>query len=175
MRYAAPMLAVVFSACAAMFPLYTYQPRNVVEVQDSEFEPHVTFVGVEVPYDTSYAANVHFLRSWLDKKTGALYHQLYVVNYYRGDWRFWRSANNANAEPLDFVSIERDVVSCSGYGSCLHSETFGISIPHDALLANRDGYSLKVYAQSGRSMVLRITARQIAAQLEAIARHRPAT
>ncbi|MGH7481796.1 MAG: hypothetical protein ACRELV_06535, partial [Longimicrobiales bacterium] len=83
-------------------------------------------------------------------------------------WRFWARANSQEAEPLEFVEIASDVVTCSGYGGCSYHESFGASIPHRALLASSEGYRVKFYARDGSELVINVTPAQIAAQLAAI-------
>lgn len=162
---------VAMALLAGCIPTIQYTPRTTVEMEASAFESTVTFLGIEQRYG-GHALNRHFLRSWLDKESGGVSHQLYVVQYYGDDWRFWSRANGPDAAPLELTRISQDVISCSAYGGCLHSENFGVSIPDSALAANPSGYSLKVYARSGHDMVLRITGVQITHQRNEIHRQR---
>jgi hypothetical protein len=63
-----------------------------MQVQDSQFEKAVEFQGVErkIGNETGFSVGNSSarLRSWMDKATGTVVHQLYVANYYRGGWRF---------------------------------------------------------------------------------------
>jgi len=144
-----------------------------VEVKDDPYEKVVTFVGPKVllgPQPYGVPVNAANLRSWVDRSTGVARHQLYVVDYYEGNgWKFWTRANGEGAETLEFVSIGRDVGTCSRYSGCGHYETFGASIPDKVLKEKaQTGYSVKFYAKNGLDAAVTIPANIIAQQLAAI-------
>ena len=151
-------------------PPQTYIPQPPppsVKIEDSKFENTVTFVGIQKSYgDDKY--NKYFLRSWLHKTSDEVRHQLYVSDYYKGDWEFWSRANSQDAQPLEFVSISRDVIYCGSYGGCSHAESFGALIPDAILKAHQDSFTVKFYAKSGKEMVITLTSQQIQMQLKAI-------
>jgi hypothetical protein len=91
-----------------------------------------------------------------------------VTDKYNGSWIYWNGANSKDAQPLAFVSLKRRVDSCGSYSGCLYEEVFGATIPDATLKAHRDGLSVKFYAQTGKEMVIRLSANQIAQQLRAI-------
>lgn len=151
-------------------------PVDVVQVEDSEFERNVKFLGIEsrVGNETGnpYAEDTVRLRSWINKEGGTTTHQVYYTDYYQDDWRHYTRASNGNAENLRFVSIDRDVISCAGGRPCLLSETMGASISDDFLRQNADGFRMQFQSRSGRNQTIRITGRMIEKQLEAIERWR---
>jgi hypothetical protein len=164
MRLTTVLLLVALAGCASMansvFPL-----RSTVEVKDSDFEPSATLLGVQER--NGKIADYHFLRSWVDKSTGVTRHQLYVTYRYGDDWRFYERANGEARRSLEFVSISRDVSSCSQYG-CSYAEHFGVDLDEDLLRERRDrGYAVKFYARSGHELIVTVSPAQIAAQLEA--------
>jgi hypothetical protein len=145
-----------------------------VTVDSSQFEPHIRVTGIDVLYE-GREENSFSIRSWIDKATRRVTHQLYVVNYYGGSgWEFWQSARGQDARPLEFTRISQDVVSCSKYG-CSHSEHFGIGLS-DALLRQHrtGGFAMKIYSKAGSTAVLQLTPDQIDVQLRAIAALQPA-
>lgn len=140
-------------------------PRRTVAIEDSQFEPTITIRGTEQRFNGS-AFNDLFLRSWVAKSDGEVSHQIYVLDHYSGDWKFWSRANSQDATPLEFTQISRDVGSCSA--GCDFWESFGVTVADSTLRSHRTGYAVKVYARSGDSMVLTVTGDQIAAQLAAV-------
>lgn len=150
------------------------QLREGVEVDYDEFDEKTTIVGIEQDsWEHSedviqYQGNPskHFIRTFV--KPDIVSHQLYIVAYYRGDWRFYRRAEaKADDELDDFVQINRDVVDGCSYG-CIYREDWAISISDNFLQHNKEGFKIKSYAKSGHEHVIKVTAEQIKAQLEAL-------
>lgn len=162
--YSPPPQTVIPPPSTAIRP----PPPASVKVEDSKFENAVTFIGIEGRH-VGNQYNRYFLRSFMNKKSGQVAHQLYVSDHYDGYWEIWSRANSEDAQPLEFVSISRDVVYCgSGYAGCSLSEVFGAFIPDTDLRTHQDGYSVKFYAKSGKQMVIRLSSEQIRKQLKAI-------
>lgn len=139
--------------------------RRSVAIDDSQFDRSITVRGIEHGFNGS-PVNDLFLRSWITKADGTVSHQIYVVDHYSGDWKFWNRANDQVAAALEFTPISRDVGSC--VSSCAFWESFGITVADRELRSHPDGYAVKVYARSGASMVLTVAPDQIAAQLAAV-------
>jgi hypothetical protein len=97
-------------------------------------------------------------------------HQLHVANYYRSSegWIVWSRANGEDAQPLEFVSIHRGVLSCGADSGCALEEEFGAVIPDTMLRAYQGGFSVKFYADTGQDLVIHLTSQQIQQQLKAI-------
>jgi hypothetical protein len=138
-----------------------------VKVEDSQFEQSATFLGSEAKWKNDPSSS-YFLRSWVDKTSGAVKHQLYVGDYYNGSWIFWDRVNSQDAQPLEFVPITRRVVGCYSTIGCYYEETFGVSIPDAMLKAHQDGFMVKFYAKTGNELILPVTSQQIRQQLKAI-------
>jgi hypothetical protein len=138
-----------------------------VKVEDSQFESSARFLGIEEHYP-GYETNYYFLRSFLNKTSGKVTHQLYVSNFYDGSWVIWTNANGEDAQPLEFSSLSREVLSCASSPGCLYTEDFVAVIPDTTLKTHQDGYSVKFYAKTGKEMVITLTPNQIAQQLKAI-------
>jgi hypothetical protein len=138
-----------------------------VQVENSQFESFVKFQGIEERYPGS-EFNSYLLRSWVNKTNNQAKHQLYVSNYYNGSWTVWVNANSQDAQPLEFVSISRDVIFCGADTGCSYSEQFGATIPDTMLKTHQDGFSVKFYAKTGKEMVITLTSQQIRQQLKAI-------
>jgi len=144
-----------------------------IRVKDDEFSKSVTFLGVEMHNgDLGH----HLLRSWKDKKTGVVTHQLYVSDNYRKStsesWKFYRGARDEEANDLKFVTINRDV-NCQSLryaeSYCSFYETFGVMLDESFLRQKADaGFRIKALAKSGEDEVFTVTPQAIQQQLEAI-------
>jgi hypothetical protein len=141
--------------------------RSSVQKEESQFENPVRFLGIQERH-TGNPYNRYFLRSWVNKTSGEVNHQLYVSDYYSGSWAFWTQANSQDAQPLEFVSISRDVVDCGSSVGCLYSEHLGVTIPDTTLKAHQNSFAVKFYAKTGKEMVITLTSLQIRQQLKAI-------
>lgn len=166
-------VAVGFWGCASSLSSLLQPPTPAyptVQIQDDQFEKFATLVGVDSVAGSDYA-NYHryLLRTYVDKETLSYLSHLYVKLNYRGDWHFFQNASSEDAISLEFESISRDVVDCSGRGNCILSETFAAWLEEDVLeLGRGQGYSVKFRARSGSELVVRLSPEQIDAQLEAV-------
>lgn len=141
-------------------------------MEESEFERETRFVSA-ISGAGPQAGPRQVLRSWVDKRTGAARHQLYVTDTHREPWYFWVRANDDRANPLEFVSIARDVGECSAYGGCMLTEVFGATLPAATLARGRtSGVCVKFYARSGSDYIVCLTPEEITAHLDAIAARR---
>jgi len=143
-----------------------------VTAQSDEFSKDIKIKGVsrsEVPnlvdFATGGITRSWFIRSWVNKDTGAVRHQLYVDLGYHYAWKFFQSATDDTATALNFVSIDRSVIDC--HSSCSYTETVGVDL-NDATLRSRlskgTEYRVKLSAKSGDSVVLPISVDMLAHQ-----------
>jgi len=139
--------------------------RENVEVITDEFEPTINIYGIEDIVEDNIL-NQYFIRSFIDKVSKEISHQIYVSYRYQGDWRFYRRANVSGGEEFKFIEIDRDV-DCSN-SICTYYEQFGIIIPDEYLRDKTNGFSIKISAKSGHSIALEITGTQVNEQIRAI-------
>lgn len=168
----AALLALVVVACAPRAP---QQQTKAIQIDDDQFSTQATFIGTEQVDDPIRGSfKDWFLRSFVDKRSGEVDHQLYVHVEYVGDRRRYEIATDDHAAPLPFTRIERDRGSCK-YGNCDYDEDFGLGL-RDAVLRERagTGFQVKVVAHSGDSMILTIAPGQILPQLAAVDAYRRA-
>lgn len=148
-----------------------------VEIKDDQFEKNISFKGIVEKTNSNSASLTSelFLRSWLNKDTWLIRHQVYWADsYYGSGWRFWFIARDENATNLELMDISKDVGHCSSYGGCSHYETIGIMVSDATLRAKRTtGLQIKVKARDGSEQVLSLSPAQIDAQLTAIASKLP--
>lgn len=109
----------------------------------------------------------YFIRSYVHAASTS--HQLYVVNNYGGDWRFWVRAADEEGAAHDLTRIETHIESCNSSG-CSKSETFGVDLDGEQLTRlHEHGLQIKIYARNGSERILQISPWQIDAQMSAIA------
>lgn len=165
-------LLFALSACASSVPSGFHHDQqgklveNMPTVQNDKFSPVATVVGLS-QFDNPFGgiAKQWFLRSFVDKKTGVVTHQLYLTIDYLGDWISLDLASTDQAQPLELTPIDTNVGDCS-LGSCDLSETIGLTI-NDAFLRDRvkTGFQVKLTGKSGISFVIDITPGMISKQL----------
>ena len=169
----APLFAVLVALQGCVGPglLTPSLPmRSEPVIEGTQFEADIRVSGVERPIQGA-VLSYYYIRSWVNRQTREVTHQLYVSHYYHGDWIFWNRANDQEATPLEFTQISREVGTCSSYSeSCSFTEVFGADLSDQALRIHRAGYAVKFYSSTGHQMVIVLDSVQIARQLEAVQR-----
>jgi hypothetical protein len=139
-----------------------------VQVSADKFSKQVSFVGPAASVNP-FGGTIRLwrLRSWMDRDTKAVTHQLYVNVSYSGDWRWYYRAADDHADDLVTEKIGSSVPSC--VAGCTLSETIGVELP-DALLRSRasKGFQIKLSAKSGDALILDLTPAMIGSQLRAV-------
>lgn len=146
-------------------------PTTIANIQDDAFSKNVTINGGTVhEFPSGILGSLFrnfFIRSWVDKKTGSVSHQLYVDITYDGEWKFFEWAADDTATSLNVVKIDSHVDNC--HNGCSFEEILGIELD-DATLRSRvnAGYPIKLSAKDGTAIFLKVAPEQIKAQLEAV-------
>mgnify|MGYP003594130486 FL=1 len=145
--------AFALSACVAPAPRLNVSDPQVVSsaisVQRDDFKKTTNYIG---PNASPNTLDQVFLRAWKADATGSISYQIYVMDYYDGDWRFYNSAYDSNGNSLDTTLISRDVGSCSRYG-CWHEEHLGLNVSRAYLEKNQDsGIRFKVSGKAGEKV-----------------------
>lgn len=168
--------------------LENIKETSKVKISGSEFDKYITFKGIEehhepdiyaldvakIEENTTFvvAANTFFIRSWLNKNTGGVEHQIYLTDYHTIDWNNWYSASDEKANELKLQDISHDV-DCT---PCKYTEIIGIDIPNNLMNENRNtGFRIKIRAKNGAEKIISVTPEQISTQLDAIASKIPIT
>lgn len=166
LAFVAALLAA--AALASAGPTVAAPRAQTVQVTTDQFSKDVAFVGpIGAVNPFGGTSRIWRIRSWLNKETKVVSHQLYVDISYIGSWRWYGAAADDQANALEVIRIGSNVGSCRG--GCSMSETVGITLD-DSLLRSRaqTGFQIKLSAQSGASFIIDISAGQIAAQLNSI-------
>ncbi len=155
-------LLLFLAACAA--------PRPAVTIKDDEFSREVEILGM--PDDVIVFSGTFRkwrLRSWVDKQTHQVTHQLYVFTIIDGEYQYFRSAADDTARSLPVTVIDRSA-DCPRY-DCAHYETIGVAIDDATLHARADsGIRFKISGRRGEELILPLSPTQIGLQLAAIDR-----
>lgn len=160
-------ITILLSACAAG-GLVT---RDTVEADTDEFDTSVTFRGITETNGESESfgasnSRTYFIRSFLDKESGEISHQLYISIDYFNDWRFYNRASLVGGDNPEFIEIASDV-DCSSYG-CTYNEQMAVTMSDKYLRDHENGFKVKVSSKSGHETVINVTSNQIVKQLQKI-------
>ncbi len=161
-HFVSALLLLLLAACAA--------PPPHVTVKDDEFSQQVTILGwgnYESPFGG--IARDWRLRSWVDKQTHAVSHQIYVELSYDDEYQYFTSAADDTARSLAVIAIDHS--SMCPRLDCTHFETIGVAIDEATLRARADqGLRIKIGARRGSTLILPLSPTQIGLQLAAIDR-----
>ncbi len=176
-RLFAIFLGAALTACAQLAPGPPGASRPAVLAREDLSPGFVGFIGPKAqhapPFLDTPGTNFYCLRSFLDRRTGATTHQLYVSDSYSGPQRGWNAARDSTGKALPFVSVSRDEITCDPI--CSYVEEFAATLPESELRAKPDGLAVTFAAHSGDQKIIRISGERITAQLAAIdARRNPA-
>src|SRR6266446_3759966 len=111
----------------------------------------ITFVGPRRPHGEPFlgvpGTNFSALRSSIDTRTGEMVHQLYVEDSYFGAERNWETARGPAGQPLRFIAISKNEISCES--GCSYAEEFAAALPEALLRASPQGFAISFSARSG--------------------------
>jgi hypothetical protein len=135
--------------------------RSTIKVSYDEFKKLTKYEGSNV----ATGSDVVFLRAWRPDKSPMII-QIYVMDYYHDEWRFYHSAWDSDGVKLYTTQISRDVGSCSRYSGCSHYEHLGLNVTREYLEKHRrTGVRFKLSGKTGEE-VFSIPADHIDAFLE---------
>lgn len=164
------LLAFLLAACVARQPEVT--------VKDDQFSKEVVIVGWGNYVNNNPWGGIFRdwrLRSFVDKETHAVSHQLYVDIHYDDEYQYFNSAADDTARDLEVLRIDHSS-ECPRI-TCTHYETVGITIDDATLRARAaQGIQVKLSARRGSQFIMTLSPEQIGLQLAAIDRiiHPPA-
>jgi hypothetical protein len=119
---------------------------NAITVQHDDLKKTTNFKG---PNSSKGILDTVLLRAWRSNESGSISYQIYVIDYYHGDWRFYDAASDSKGNNLTITLNSRDVSSCD-YFTCAHHEHLGMNVSRDYLEKNQEnGIILKVSGTGG--------------------------
>jgi hypothetical protein len=141
--------------------------RKSVEIDEDRNDKVATIIGIEEKIGSPKALNYSFIRSFIYKESGHVIHQICACYGYTGkDWRFYTSAYGQNGRPLQIVEIDREADYQESIN--VYHETIGVTVTDEYLKSNLNGFTIRVLAISGDSLILEPTTKQIKSQLNKI-------
>jgi hypothetical protein len=149
--------------------LPTAQPAGPVTRTEEQGGRFVTLAGPQIQHAEPFlgvsGTNFYLLRSMIDTRTGEIVHQLYVEDSYFGAERNWNAARDATGQPLRFIAISRNEITCEG--ACSYAEEFATALPETPLRGNPQGLTVIFTARSGAEKRIAVPGELIARQLAA--------
>ena len=154
----------------------TAQPADAVTRSQEQGGRFVTLAGPRLQHAEPFLGvedtNFYLLRSMVDTKTGEIAHQLYVEDSYFGAERGWNAARDATGQPLRFVPIGKNEITCES--GCSYAEEFAAVLPESLLRANPQGLTVVFAARSGAAKSIAVPGELVAKQIAAIGEARAA-
>ena len=143
---------------------------NAVARSTEEGGRFITLVGPRRPHGEPFlgvpGTNFSALRSSIDTRTGEMVHQLYVEDSYFGAERNWETARGPAGQPLRFIAISKNEISCES--GCSYAEEFAAALPEALLRASPQGFAISFSARSGARETIIVPGDLIAKQLAAV-------
>lgn len=167
---AALLLALAGCAGAATAPAPSPQAAGAVAVASEQGGRFIALVGPRQQHAEPFlgvaGTNFYALRSWLDTRTGEAAHQLYVEDSYAGAERHWDRARDGSGQPLKFVPISTNEITCER--GCSYAEEFGAELPEALLRNSTRGLSVTFGARSGAEKTIAVPGDLVAKQVAAL-------
>ena len=156
--------------------LPTAEPADAVIRTQQQSGRFVTLAGPRLQHAEPFLGvdntNFYLLRSMTDTRTGEIAHQLYVEDSYFGAERGWNAARDATGQPLRFIPIGKNQITCEN--GCSYAEEFAAVLPEALLRANPQGLTVVFTARSGAAKTISVPAGLVGKQLAALGEMRVA-
>ena len=156
--------------------LPTAQPADAVIRTQEQGGRFVTLAGPRLQHAEPFLGvedtNFYLLRSMIDRRTSEIAHQLYVEDSYFGAERGWNAARAATGQPLRFIQIGKNQITCEN--GCSYAEEFAAVLPEALLRANPQGLTVVFTARSGAAKTISVPAGLVGKQLAALGEMRAA-
>ena len=136
-------------------PIY----RSSDELYESNFGKDLVQATLLMKPNIQEEINLMF-RAWENKKDGSKRYQIYFIKHYKGDWRYYQTANFTDGSVHELTLIDKSVDNCRG-GVCKFTEIFGLNMPKDILVQNsqpiNENIKIRLNAKSGHQHVFAIS------------------
>lgn len=169
---AAAALLAALSGCSilASAPPASPEPATAVARSEEQGGRFITLVGPRTQHAEPFlgvpGTNFYALRSWLDTRTGAAAHQLYVEDSYFGAERNWNAARDSAGDELRFIPISKNEIACGS--GCSYAEEFAAALPEALLRASPQGLAVRFTARAGAEQTILVPGELIQKQLAAV-------
>lgn len=148
-------MSLILSACALNSPkLDVNNPQDVIKqikIEHDNFKKLTNFTGPNAAKNTFLLQDELFIRAWKEDITGAILFQIYIADYYKGDWRFYDHAFDSDGNSLTVQRIHREVIGCQN--GCTLREHIGINVARKYLELNIEkGIQFKISGKGGEEV-----------------------
>lgn len=161
----------ILAGCAETGLSYVPKPKinwndvqsiaSTISVQHDNLKKTTSFRG---PNSARGILDTVMLRAWKSDESGGFSYQIYVIDYYHGDWRFYDTASDSKGNSLNITLSSRDVSPCD-YTTCAHYEHIGINVSRDYLEENKEHEIVFTLSGKGREETFMIPSAYIKAFL----------
>lgn len=165
--------ALALAGCEATSATTPIQPGQAGTAVRVTLDPGGRFIVVAgpisrhaPPYLGVSSTNFYLLRSFMDARTGQVAHQLYVEDSYPGAERNWDAARLATGEPLRFIPISKNEITCEL--GCSYAEEFAAALPEPLLRASPQGLTVLFTARSGAQKAIAVPGDLVTRQLATV-------
>ena len=163
--------AIVLAGCGDLAGISpTAQPANAVTRSQEQGGRFITLAGPRLQHAEPFLGvtdtNFYLLRSMIDTRTGEIAHQLYVEDSYFGAERGWNAARDITGQPLRFIAIGKNQITCEN--GCSYAEEFAAALPEALLRANPQGLTVVFSARSGAEETIAVPGELVAKQVAAV-------
>ena len=139
--------------CAEIEPQINWNdPASIaskIEIKRDDFKKQTEYKG---PNCSEIYNDMVFIRAWKHDYLNELIFQIYVMDYYNEDWRFYTTAWDSDGNRLETIQISRDVGYCGRYG-CSHYEHIGLNISKEYLESKIDsGLQFEISGKGGKEI-----------------------
>lgn len=146
----------ILAGCAEPEPKIAPKPKinwndaqsiaSAISVQHDDLKKKTNFRG---PNSSKGILDTVLLRAWKSDEGGEFNYQIYVIDFYHGDWHFYDTASDSKGNKLVIKLNSRDVSSCD-YFTCGHQEHLGIDVSQEYLEKNQEnGIVFKISGKGG--------------------------
>jgi hypothetical protein len=163
--------AMVLAGCGDLAGISpAAQPANAVTRSQEQGGRFVTLAGPRLQHAEPFLGvadtNFYLLRSMIDTRTGEIAHQLYVEDSYFGAERGWNAARDMTGQPLRFIAIGKNEITCEN--GCSYAEEFAAALPEALLRASPQGLTVVFTARSGAEKTITVPGELVAKQVAAV-------
>jgi hypothetical protein len=175
MSWSRPLLGLIgtmaLAGCGDLAGIWaTAEPADAVTRTQEQGGRFVTLAGPRLQHAEPFLGvadtNFYLLRSMIDSRSGEIAHQLYVEDSYFGAERGWNAARDATGQPLRFIPIGKNQITCEN--GCSYAEEFAAALPEALLRANPQGLRVVFTARSGAEKRIAVPGGLVAKQLAAL-------
>jgi len=120
-----------------------------ISISRDDYKELTTYQG---PWHCGKDKGWYLIRAWKYDKDDKVTYQIYIKDYYNGDWGLYGSAYDSDGNQLNTVEISRETDSCIG-GSCWFYHPLGVNVDSDYFEKYKEsGISFRLFEKTGENV-----------------------